>query len=369
MKQTVLQENLHLALSYLQKAIPTRPSLPVLSSVLVEVTDKECRVAATDLYFGVRAKVASKIEIPGNVVIPGKQLKEVIQSLPAGSLNLAYDNNQVVITSPNSTSALPSQPSEEYPPFPQVEGVSYSVSRTVLDAIKQYVLKSTSTDPTRPILTGVCLEFLPESITAAGTDSFRLAVMKFSSINQSTPIKLIIPAKVLDEVQRIAETLKVDAVTFTISDQLKQVFFSFDEVEVFARLIEGEYPPYEKIIPQSSSTQIELTSDELQEQLKRALIFSRDASSVVQLEYNQEQVIVKAASPTAGTFEGIINTAKTTGEPGSIAFNAKYLLDYLQTLKSAPLSISLTSNQRPVLFTSSLIPGYSYIVMPFRINQ
>lgn len=367
MKQIILQESFQQALNYLQKAIPSRPSLPILSSVLLEVTDKTCTVAATDLYFGVRASVPSKIENTGSVAVPGKHLREIIQSLSVGSLTLEQQDNQLTIISASSKSSLPCQPSDEYPPFPQVEGDQFTLTKDILDQIKSFVLKSASLDPTRPILTGVLLDFSENNLTVAGTDSFRLSVLNIPLVNTTTA-SLIIPAKVLEEVHRIAELLKVTSITFTVSQALKQVFFSFEDVEIFARLIDGEYPPYQKIIPQSFLTEIAFQADELQEHLKRALIFSRE-SSIVQLHYSPEELKITASSPASGTFEGILSSATVSGEAGSIAFNAKYILDYLQTLKTGSLKMSLKGNQKAAVFTTDSVPGFLYLVMPFRINQ
>lgn len=367
MKQIVLQENFQQALNYLQKAIPSRPSLPILSSVLLDVTDKTCTVSATDLYFGVRAVVPSKIDEPGTVTIPGKQLREIIQSLPAGSVTLEQNETNLSIKASSSKSSLPCQTSDEYPPFPLVEGDQFVMSKEVLDQIKTYVLKSSSLDPTRPILTGCLLDIAEDSLTVAGTDGFRLSVLSFPQKNKTTA-RLIIPAKVLEEVQRIAESLKVVQITFTVSQELKQVFFSFDEVEVFARLIDGEYPPYQKIIPESFTTEITVSASVLQEQLKRALIFSRD-SNIIQMHYSPDLFKITASSPGAGTYEGEIAEATVSGEEGDIAFNAKYLLDYLQNLKDDTVLISLKGNQKASVFKTTSVPGLIYLVMPFKITQ
>lgn len=367
MKQIVLQENFQQALNYLQKAIPARPSLPILSSILLEVDEKTCTVSATDLYFGVRAVVPSKIEHTGSVTIPGKQLKEIISSLPAGSITLEQKDTTLSIKAASSKSSLPSQSSDEYPPFPQIEGEPFTISKQVLDQIKTYVLKSASLDPTRPVLTGCLLSFSESGLTVAGTDGFRLSVLHTPQSNDSEAT-LIIPSKVLEEVHRIADSLKVSKISFRVSQEMKQVFFSFDEVEVFARLIDGEYPPYQKIIPESFLTEVKVPASELQEQLKRALIFARE-SSIVQLHYSAEEFKVSASSPGSGTYEGSIVSASTSGEEGVIAFNAKYLLDYLQNIKDETITISLKGNQKAAVFKTDSVPGYLYLVMPFRINQ
>lgn len=368
MKISVLQENLQQALGFLQKAIPARPSLPILSSVVIDVTEKTCTMSATDLYFGVKVTVPTKIEESGTCVVPGKQLKDITQSLSAGILEVTQKDTELLITSPSTASTLPAQSSEEFPPFPQVEGDEFTISKEVLSFIKNYVIKSASTDPTRPVLTGVLLSFSEEGLTVASTDGFRLSLFE-TQTPQSTAASLIIPAKVLEEVSRMAEVLEVETLQFTVSKELQQVFFSLGEVSVFSRLIDGEYPPYQKIIPSSSLTELTADSDELLEQIKRAQIFSKDFSSVVQLVYDSEKVVVKASSSTTGSFEGTVPSAVCTGEEGSIAFNAKYLLDYLQMVKSNQISISLSGDQKPALIKTASLPQFKYIVMPFRIHS
>jgi DNA polymerase III subunit beta len=371
MKQTVLQENLNQALAHVQKAIPSRPTLPVLSSVLMDVTKKGCTISATDLYFGVRAHLVSTSEQDGSVVIPGKQFKEIVQSLPPGKVALELDSNQVRITAEKTKAAVPCQDSSEYPPFPQPEGKQYRLSREQLDAIKSLVIKSASPDPTRPVLTGVCLQFSGGQVTVAGTDSFRLSVLQLPLQGEEAAEDgvFIIPAKVLEEVQRIAEQQQAVEAVFTVSEELKQVFFSFEDVEVFARLIEGEYPPYEKIIPTQFETEIEVGCDELQDQLKRAMIFSKDASNIVQMEYTEQALVIKASSPVTGAFEGEVEAAKITGEAGGVAFNARYILEFLQATKQQAITIKLNGSQKPALLQAPQFPAYQYIVMPFRINQ
>lgn len=368
MKISVLQENLQQALGFLQKAIPTRPSLPILSSVIIEVSEKSCTISATDLYFGVKVIVPAKIEEAGTCVVPGKQLKDITQSLSAGILEITQRDTELVITSPSTNSTLPAQSSDEFPPFPQVEGDQFSISKDVLSFIKNYIIKSASTDPTRPVLTGVLLSFSEEGLIVASTDGFRLSLLQ-NQEPQNTAATLIIPAKVLEEVARVAEALEVESLDFTVSKELQQVFFSLGEVSIFSRLIDGEYPPYQKIIPSSSLTELVADSEELLEQIKRAQIFSKDFSSVVQLVYDSEKVIVKASSSTTGAFEGSVPSAKITGESGAIAFNAKYLLDYLQMVKSSQILISLSGDQKPALIQTSELPQFKYIVMPFRIHS
>lgn len=370
MKKKVLQENLQQSLGYLQKAIPSRPALPILSSVLIVAQDNICSMTATDLYFGVKTSLPAAIEVSGKVVVPGKELKEIIQSLPAGELQFLLSENLLQISSAHTTSRIQCQVGEEFPQFPELSGDKYSLPITILDAIVERVLKSVSTDQTRPILTGVLMEFSQDGLRTVGTDGFRLAVADFADIKTPKAMSLVIPGKVIDEVRRIALQKKIDNIDFYVSEESKQVFFLFNDVEIFSRLIDGEFPPYQKIIPQSFENKIEVLASELQEQVKRALIFARDSSSIIQMQYDEQMgLTIKAESPSVGAFEGVIDSAKVEGQSGLIAFNARYLLDFLQPLADELITIQISGSLKPALFSAPSLSNFQYIVMPFRVNS
>jgi len=370
MKNKVLQENLQQSLGYVQKAIPSRPALPILSSVLITAQESVFSIVATDLYFGIKASLPAAIEDAGKVVVPGKELKEIIQSLPPGELDLSSKKNLLQISSQRTKSSIQCQVGEEYPQFPEAEGGKFSLPTQVLNVLSEKVLKSVSTDQTRPILTGVMMDFSNKGLRVVGTDGFRLAIADFSEIQVSNPNTLIIPGKVIDEVRRIAIQKNKESVDFYFSEENKQVFFSFEDVEIFSRLIDGEFPPYQKIIPQDFENKIEVQAADLHEQIKRALIFAKDSSGIIQIHYDDPSgLIIKAESPSIGSFEGLIDSAKVEGQQGVIAFNARYLIDFLQPLSEEVISISLSGALKPAKFKVSSAPNFQYIVMPFRVNS
>lgn len=372
MKLTILQENIKQALSYVQKAIPSRPSLPILSSVLITAEKNKTTIAATDLYFGIRTTFPTKTEETGSLAIPGKQLRDIIFSLPAGSLDIEKKEHVVKLTSTAGSASLQSQASDEYPPFPQIEGDTFELSLNQLSQIVKEIVPSASTDQTRPVLTSVLLSFSSDSITAVSTDGFRLAV-RIDSLQQKseapTELSVLVPAKVLSEVKSIAEQLEVETISCAVSTELKQLFFSVGDVEIFARLIEGEYPPYHQIMPSSFVADIEVDSDVLADQVKRAMIFARDSSSIIQVKYDSDKLVISASSPAIGSFEGEVRDLKFSGEPGVIAFNARYVLDFLQLYKSQSITIHISGELKPALFQTAENKEYKYVVMPFRLNQ
>mgnify|MGYP003975631791 CR=1 FL=1 len=284
MKLKVLQENLNRSLNNLQKAIPSKPQLPILSSILIEAKNNECTISATDLYFGVKSNVQADIENEGMVVIPGKQFKEIISSLNPGVLTLELKENTFKILSEKSKTSLACQTSEEYPPFPNVEGDEYKISSENLEEIEKNISFSASTDQARPVLTAILFKFSSKGSEIISTDGFRLSILELNESEIYEDEKsFLIPSKALSEVYRIMNKLDVKEVQFKISRELKQVFFSMNGVLIFVRLIDGNYPPYEKIVPVDFKTEVVFDSEELLDNLKRAMIFARESSNIVKI--------------------------------------------------------------------------------------
>ncbi len=369
MKLKVLQENLHQSLNYIQKAIPSKPTLPILSSVLLSAKGNECTIAATDLYFGVRSSVQAEIIDEGEIVIPGKQFREIIASLPPGALDLVYKNGTLTIKSKNSKASLQCLDSNEYPPFPEVQGEQYELSKEYLEKIERYIVFGASTDQARPVLTSVLFSFSEGGLKVVSTDGFRLALMQLSEEPASVEKEMLVPARALSEVFRILSQSDTGQVRFTVSEELKQVFFAVNDAQVFVRLIEGSYPPYEKIVPNSFTTKVTFDTEELANNIKRAIIFSRDASNIVRFHFEGGKAVLKSSSPSLGTFSGDLQQAAVEGEESNIAFNARYLLDFLQAATGQTISFSMSDSLKPATFETEEMQSYQYIIMPFKVNQ
>lgn len=368
MQITVLQENIQHALNYIQKAIPSKPQLPILSSILITVTDSSCTLGATDLYFGVRATMPVQVKEVGTVAVPGKEFREIIGSLPAGEVQLSFKDATLTIIAAHTKCSLQCQNASEYPPFPQVTGDVAVIQKLDIERMSDVVLYSASNDQARPLLTGVLFDFKPETMRMVTTDGFRLSVYDCAPVAEQQAVSFILPVRAVGEVCRIASQLNSEQVTFTVSESLKQVFITFDTIEIYARILEGDYPPYEKIIPSLFTTEVFVQGDELLEQVKRATIFSRDSSSIVQFEVTKDTLKVTASSSTLGTFAGETATAKIAGDDVTIAFKSRYLLDFLQAAGQSEIWIGMTSSVKPALFQTKELAGYRYIVMPFRVT-
>lgn len=368
MKISLLQENLSQALQYLQKAIPAKPQLPILASVLCTANEKGLTVAATDLYFGVRTTVPANCEVDGVIAVPGKELKEVVNSLSPGPMSLEFSEGTLTIKNKTSRITLQCHASEEYPPFPNLQQESREISSGVLQIIDTAVSFAASTDQARPVLTSVLIEQSESGLLAVCTDGFRLSKLLISELQLIDSPSLLIPAAALKEVCRIIKNKQVSSILVSISQELKQALFVIESTEVYVRLIEGEYPPYERIIPSEFKTEVTCATQELIAALKSALIFARDASNIVVFAISSEKVLLKATSPTLGTYEGEVAAAFISGDEVSIAFNARYILEYLQAHSSETITIQILESLKPARFIADSMKNQEYVVMPFKVQ-
>ncbi len=369
MKITLLQENVRSALTHVSKAVPSKPQLAILSSILLKVHPTHLELAATDLYLGIRSQVLGTTETEGSLVVPGKVLQEVISSLPPGKITLETLENTLIIKSSAGTTKIQGQPSDEYPPFPSPGGEDLILSVDNITTIDTTVRFSAGNDPTRIVLTSLLFQFLPEGLRVVGTDGFRLAIQTFPELKDYPVQQLLVPAKAIAEVNRIALQEKIEQMTIRLSQELKQLSFVIGETEVFVRLIEGDFPPFEKILPTEFLIQAEWDGEAFLAQIKRAMIFAREASHIIRLSVTDKELHIQAQSTSLGEFNGSIPLSKHEGADATIAFNARYLLEFLTTLKPDQVWFGMNESLKPAVLRPLGKTDYTYVVMPFRVNE
>jgi DNA polymerase-3 subunit beta len=369
MKIKVLQENLKQSLSYLQKVIPNKPQLPILSSILLKVEANKLLISATDLYLGIKTDLIVEVETGGSIVVNGEIFKNLINSLSPGKIDLELKENSLLISQGKTKTKLACQSAEEYPQFPEVEGDEFTFALSDLEKIQSLVSFATSNDQTRPILTSILMNFSENGLEVVATDGFRLAQLLFKQNKFELNKQLLVPAKALNELYRIAKQIEAEEVKILVSDELKQLLFKVANVEMYVRLIEGDYPPYEKIIPPAFAIEIEMDAEEFLTQLKRAFIFAKDASNIVRLNFNKDFLEVKSISPSFGEYKGEMAIGNAASEEAEIAFNVHYLIDFINTVKPEKLVFSMNESLKPAMFKDPATADYIYIAMPFRVNQ
>jgi DNA polymerase-3 subunit beta len=208
-----------------------------------------------------------------------------------------------------------------------------------------------------------------EELEIVGTDGFRLSriVLPYSA----APQQFLIPAKALSEVVRIAVRKKVEEVSLTVSDKLKQVFLSFDGYSISMRLLEGQYPPYQKILPSELGIQVVFDTEEFQQKLKTASIFARESSGIITLMVKESELIIASTSSTYGNQESSVKVKHLTTFSGEqeIAFNSKYIQDFLATVKPKSVFFGMNESLKPAVFRPEGMEALTYVVMPFRVQK
>ncbi len=369
MKFNVLQENLKNSINYLQKVIPTKPQITVLSSILLSVKGSKLVLSATDLYLGIKTELIIEVEEEGELIVNGELFKSIINSLENGKISLKLKDNFLIISQGKTVSRLACQNSEEFPSFPIVEGDFFSLDIEDLEKIQNLVSFCASLDQSRPVLTALLLKFNDKGLEVIATDGFRLSSLFLKTINSKQEKAILIPAKALNELYRIAKQTEVKSVQILVSDELKQLLFKINSVEMYVRLIEGDYPPYEKIIPPNFNLTVEFEGEEFLTQLKRAAIFSRDASNIVRLTIEKERMLISSQSPSSGEYSGEIMIKNSSEMTGEIAFNVNYLIDFINAVKPNFLVFGMNESLKPAIFKDTKIDNYFYIAMPFRVNN
>ncbi len=357
------------ALKFIQKAIPTNPQLPILSSINLELKDSKLTLAATDLYLGIKATVPVDSKKELNLVVPGDTFKDLINSFSADKVEFEVNEKQLKASFNQSQIKIPIQDAQDYPDFPEVNGQTLTISREVLEEIKNLVSFAPSTDQARPILTAVMLNFSPDGLGVVGTDGFRLAMLNYPDVVTETEQQLLVPTKAFAEVCRIANQTQVKKINLRVSLELKQIKFNIGDCEIFVRLIEGDYPPYKKIIPDGFELKLNLDGEELKQELQRAYVLAKEASNIIKFEIDSSQLTITSSSPSYGEYQGKIAINNSSKEKKEIAFNANYLLDFLNNVKPEEVEFAMNESLKPAQFTIKGSENFLYIVMPFRVQE
>lgn len=369
----LLQENLNHALHYVQRTVPTKPNLTILSAVLLTTTETGLELAGTDLYLGVKTIVPAEDIKPGSVAVPGKTLVELVSQLSPGKLELDLQGSTLTIKNKEGVTKLQCQPADEFPVFPVADEGTVTVPVTMLNTVMETIVFAVSADVSRPVLTTLLWAFADQQIDVVATDGFRLAFDRFSGIEAaelaSKQARWLVPARALQEVARVVSSEKADQLSCQYSLAQKQLVFTVNSTSIFVRLLDGEYPPYEKIIPSVFTIEAWLEPEELLKHLKRAQIFARDAANIIHLTWSENQLVIEATSPSAGHHQSTLAVESVKAGDNKIAFNLKYLMDVLTAAKQRRLWFGMSESLKPAMFRLEGETSYGYVVMPFRVTE
>ena len=379
MKISCTQENLNQGLFVVSHIASKNNSLPILNNILINIKDNQIKLSATNLEIGISCIIRGKVEEKGDFTVQSKLLAEYIGLLPKERVDISTkegDKTYILgVKCKNHTTKIKGQPAADFPLIPQLEHknsvvVDYQDFR---EAISQVVF-AVSVSETRPEINGVFFNFSKDGLTLAATDSYRLAEKKIKlKKSGSVDNQVIVPSRTLQELQRILGSFKdpaaisdIEEVEIYLSDN--QILFVLGEIEIISRLVEGQYPDYTQIIPQSSNTSIKLNVAEITNAVKANSLFARSGIYDVSLEIltDKNEVIVYSANSQLGENTSTVS-GEAKGDNNNIIVNFRYLLDGLQNIGSDEVEISLIDASSPcVLKPISKNPDYLYIIMPIK---
>ena len=376
MKLSCLQENLSRGLGVVGRTVATRSTLPITQNILLATEQSRLKLAATNLEMATTCWIGAKVEQDGSITIPARLLIDFVNSLPNDLIEITLPPNShtLELESGRFHAHISGIDAEDFPPIPQVsDGITTSIEAGALREGIAQVVFAAATEDSRPVLTGVNIEFEGEQFNLAAADGFRLAVHKMtlaSPISEKTMV--IIPAKTLNELNRLLSEQE-EPVEITINQQKSQVLFRLKNAEVVSQLIPGSFPNYSQVIPQSYSTRAVVDVAEFMRVTKMSSIFARDASGIARMvitpgaELIPGKVTVTAQAEEVGGNVSEID-ALVDGEEAKIAFNVKYLSDVLSVLRQPQVALEVTTPSSPGVIRPIGVDNYVHVVMPMFVQ-
>ena len=386
MKLTCLQENINRGLNLVGRAAATRTTLPITNNILLATDEGRLKLVATNLEMAISCWIGARVEEEGAITVPARLITVFVASLPSEKIGKKNEKEAETVDmklSPNGkTMELKCARFEarisgvdacEFPPIPKVEeGIGTRVDAEALRQCINHVVFAAAVDESRPVLTGVNAEFEGNVLTLAAADGFRLAVYKLPLLDPvEKTTTAIIPARTLGELNRLVSDFQ-GAVTIRLNTGNSQVLFRIDDIELVSQLIQGTFPKYSQLIPQSYSTRAVVDVDQFLRATRTASIFARDGSGIVRLmvapgaKANHDKLTISARSEEIGDDIGEIDAA-VQGEEAKIAFNGKYLMQVLDVLRQQ-VALEITSPSSPGVFRPVGADNYIHVVMPMFVQ-
>ena len=387
MKIVCSQESLLRGIQTVQKGISSRIGLPIYNGILFEANeDNKVHLFATDLEIGIDCYIPARVITAGSTVIPNRIISELIKKFPEGNIEIeCLKDNITTIRENSSNYKILGFSAEEFSNFPEIKIKSKTkINQKLFKETIQQVIFATSRDENRNFLSGALFKIIDNKIEVVTTDSHRLSLKNIKPTNIENPsmegVEVIIPYRALLELSKL---LSDDEEVFTeVKIGEKQIIFILfpdgqkNSIRIYSRLIEGQFPDYQQIIPNLFKTEIKVNTEDFKDKMERISLFVKEDLNTVKIEAvnkedNQEEgrceIILKAENPSTGEASEKISCFKK-GEDITITFNADYILDVLKIIKTENTIIKMNDPLNPVIITPEEDKDYTYILMPVRAD-
>ena len=385
MKITCSQESLLHGIQTVQRGISSRIGLPIYNGILFEANeDNKVHLFATDLEIGIDCYIPAQVVETGSTVIPSRIISELIKKFPEGKIEIeCLDGNITTVRENSSNYKILGFSAEEFSNFPEIKmRAKTKLNQKLFKETIQQVIFAVSRDENRNFLNGALFKITDNKIEVVTTDSHRLSLKNIKAINikktLTDEIEVIIPYRALSELSRLL--LDNEEVFTEVRIGEKQIMFILfpdgqkNSIRIYSRLIEGQFPDYHQIIPDSFKTEIKVNTEDFRNKMERISLFTREDLNTVKMEAVNKrddqkeercEIILKAESPSTGEASEKISCLKK-GEDITITFNTDYILDVLKIIKKENTIIKLNDPLNPVIITPDEDKDYTYILMPVR---
>lgn len=349
------------------RAISTRTTMPILSNILLETTKDGVKLAATDLELGIQMMIPASVKKGGAITLPARLLTEIVNNLPAAPVHLRVEEGgtQAEIQCEETVFEILGLPATDFPFIPEPDAtVVVALEAGLLRGMVRQTVFAVSTDETRPFLTGVFFTTEDQTVRLVATDGGRLA-LRTASLGQQAKQKfaVIVPAKTMHELARALSGVNGDVMVALAENHL---VFNLPDVRLVSRLIAGQFPNYQQVIPQGYKQTLRLQTERFLRAIRRAAITARDSANVIRLSAKGAELTITSNTPEVGkTVEKVPVHAE--GEAIDVAFNARYLMECLTILETDEVTFELTGPLSPGAIRPVDQQDYVYVLAPVRV--
>jgi DNA polymerase III subunit beta len=363
LKITCSRDELNRQLAVVSRAASTRTTVQVLAGVLLRSEGDKLELSATDMEISLRTPLGAEVAIEGAVVVPGKLLAELARLLPGEEVSIEHRQGEgvVEIVSGSAVYRIHTYNAEDFPRLPDPAGTTMvPIDAEALLETAAKVSRAASRDESRPVLTGILVRFEGENLVMAATDSYRLAVKETSMSGPGPELDAIVPARALMELSRVAQ----GASELHLGLQENQVLFTSDGILLTTRRIEGQFPNYHQLLPESFESEVTLPRDELLEVVRRVSVMAQ-RNAPLRLRFAEGELTVSAQTQDVGEAHETMPAA-FGGDALDIGFNPEFLRDGIESVDGDELRLKLISPLRPAVLQGTG-DDFSYLIMPIRL--
>jgi DNA polymerase-3 subunit beta len=362
LKATCSREELSRALGIVSRGVSTRTTVQILAGILLEAGDGKLRLAATDMELSLRSSLEAKVDTEGSVVVPGRLLLDIARLLPEAEVSLEHRLEEAVVEvrCGSASYRLHTYNAEDFPRLPDTQVDRHEVDRQTLLETVARVSRSASRDESRPVLTGVLVHFEPGKLVMAATDSYRLSVKETAFEGTVPELEAIVPARALGELARIAG----EGEKLTLGVHENQVVFGSGDAWLTTRRIDGQFPNYKQLVPESFEHEVALPRDELLDVVRRVSVMAQ-RNSPLRLRFAEGELTISAQTQDVGEARESLPVS-FGAEALEIGFNAEFLRDGVESVTGEQVRLKLISPLRPAVLQGES-DDFLYLIMPIRL--